>query len=221
MKFLLGVVPHLLTVDHSTPPKDIIDAVKQKYGQEIALRQAQKVKSSLCPKSRQPSNPNANDGENRSAARRRRFRDSTATHGPTDATENTGMQLDTQDEQEPSSIGAGSLPRESRSSARHLHPIASAASLPDPSHNDTMPSARLPDNDSNGFHGFYVPQLASFNHRMAARVPNTRYTMSAGKTPQEVRNEAAVLFQRASEKFQEACFLHAEASRLFASVSNS
>jgi hypothetical protein len=50
LKFLLEVVPQLLTVDRTTSTKAIIDAVKSRYGQEIAMRQAQKVKATLLPK---------------------------------------------------------------------------------------------------------------------------------------------------------------------------
>ncbi|MCJ1442332.1 MAG: hypothetical protein MMC23_002826 [Stictis urceolatum] len=50
LKFLLEAVPQLMTVNRSTPTKSIIDAVKSRYGQEIAMRQAQKVKAMLVPK---------------------------------------------------------------------------------------------------------------------------------------------------------------------------
>jgi hypothetical protein len=53
VKFLLQVVPQLLHVAADTPTQAIIDAVRAKYGQEIALRQAQKVKSALCPPARE------------------------------------------------------------------------------------------------------------------------------------------------------------------------
>lgn len=55
LKFLLEVVPQLMTVDRSTPTKAIIDAVKARYGSEIAMRQAQKVKATLIPKSTEQS----------------------------------------------------------------------------------------------------------------------------------------------------------------------
>ena len=48
LKFLLQAVPQLINVDQHTPARAIIDTVKAKYGQEIALRQAQKVKATLC-----------------------------------------------------------------------------------------------------------------------------------------------------------------------------
>ncbi|MCJ1474631.1 hypothetical protein MMC13_003291 [Lambiella insularis] len=50
LKFLLEVVPQHITVTRETAPKTIVDIVKEKYGQDIALRQAQKVKKVLCPK---------------------------------------------------------------------------------------------------------------------------------------------------------------------------
>ena len=54
LKFLTEVVPKLLTVTEDTSTRAIIDVVQQKYGQKIALRQAQKVKAILAPKSRGP-----------------------------------------------------------------------------------------------------------------------------------------------------------------------
>jgi len=41
-----------MTVDAKTPTTAIIECVKEKYGQNIALRQAQKVKAILCPKAK-------------------------------------------------------------------------------------------------------------------------------------------------------------------------
>ena len=54
LKFLVEAVPKLLTIDKDTTTATIIDAVERKYGQRIALRQAQKVKQLLVPKTRKP-----------------------------------------------------------------------------------------------------------------------------------------------------------------------
>ena len=54
LKFLVEVVPKLLTVDQETSTKAIIEVVERKYGQKIAIRQAQKVKALLAPKSKGP-----------------------------------------------------------------------------------------------------------------------------------------------------------------------
>lgn len=54
LKFLVEAVPKLLTIDKDTTTATIIDAVERKYGQKIALRQAQKVKQLLVPKTRKP-----------------------------------------------------------------------------------------------------------------------------------------------------------------------
>lgn len=53
LQFLLDTVPQIMDVEPSTNPMDIVEAIKAKYGQEIALRQAQKVRSALCPKPRE------------------------------------------------------------------------------------------------------------------------------------------------------------------------
>ncbi|MCJ1371761.1 hypothetical protein MMC20_002980 [Loxospora ochrophaea] len=56
MKFLLDAVPKLLVVNRDTTTISIIEAVEQRYGQRIALRQAQKVKQQLVPRPRGPCN---------------------------------------------------------------------------------------------------------------------------------------------------------------------
>ncbi|KAI4252782.1 MAG: hypothetical protein L6R42_007843 [Xanthoria sp. 1 TBL-2021] len=48
LKFLLEVVPQLLDVTVTTTTSAIIDAVEQRYGQRIPLRQAQKVKREMA-----------------------------------------------------------------------------------------------------------------------------------------------------------------------------
>jgi flagellar biosynthesis GTPase FlhF len=50
LTFLREAVPKLMIVDYATTPQEIIEAIKQRYGQEIPIRQAQKVKAVLCPK---------------------------------------------------------------------------------------------------------------------------------------------------------------------------
>lgn len=54
LKFLVDIVPKLITVDRDTATTTIIEAIERKYGQKIALRQAQKVKQMLVPKIRGP-----------------------------------------------------------------------------------------------------------------------------------------------------------------------
>ena len=53
LKFLVEAVPKHMIVTDDTSTKSIIEVVKEKYGQDIALRQAQKVKALLCPKSKE------------------------------------------------------------------------------------------------------------------------------------------------------------------------
>ncbi|KAL8851745.1 MAG: hypothetical protein Q9221_003355 [Calogaya cf. arnoldii] len=48
LKFLLEIVPQLLDVTVTTTTSAIIDAVEQRYGQRIPLRQAQKVKREIA-----------------------------------------------------------------------------------------------------------------------------------------------------------------------------
>ncbi|KAI4125149.1 MAG: hypothetical protein LQ347_005473 [Umbilicaria vellea] len=65
LKFLVEAVPKLLTIDKDTTTATIIDAVERKYGQKIALRQAQKVKQLLVPKTRKPCRHCGRTGHNR------------------------------------------------------------------------------------------------------------------------------------------------------------
>ena len=54
LKFLIEVVPKLMTVTLNTSCQEIIAVIEQKYGQKIALRQAQKVKGALVQRVKGP-----------------------------------------------------------------------------------------------------------------------------------------------------------------------
>ena len=213
LKFLIEAVPQLIHVDANTSTRAIIDAVKAKYGKEIALRQAQKVKSTLCPKPSSPGGP-------QDAGERRQTRASTNNNdlqAPAQTpiledyepspSEPSAMQLDRED-----FAGSAFLhdnPDERHHLPRHEAPLDAETRPPlvhiEPALRSTGP----------------VPQQHMYrvNEEFQPQAPDS-YSARDGRTPQEIRVEAAVLFQRASEKFQEATMLHAEATRLFASVAN-
>ena len=209
-------MPRLLHVDQSTPTKAIVDAVKQKYGQEIALRQAQKVKTYLCPKHAGPLDPRViEDLPDVSVAPRAVVGRDVARQCPEDRMVDGEMDLDLHDVHR-ESMGNASLP-----ALRTSHERSRLAdSLPSNSNSDTNRNQRLPTMNMDGQLNLLPPHLTAFNSTLASSTLGNNGFMGSGKTAQEIRNEAAVLFQRASEKFQEASFLHAEASRLFASVAN-
>ena len=210
LKFLLEAIPQLITVESDTPTKAIIDAVRTKYGQELSLRQAQKVKASLCPRPHEPS-PRAsgslrhhdvqssNDGSQQGQA------SSPTRHGQI-TNEDSRMQLDTE---EPPMTGHEPIHNSRQQNADHV-PKTPLIPLP------------LQSTHAHRSPGTIQPILSPYG----AREPGYRHngptyeSHNNERTPQEVRAEAAALFQRASEKFQEATSLHAEATRLFASVAN-
>ena len=220
LKFLLEVVPLLLTVESSTPTRAIIDAIKQKYGTEIALRQAQKVKATLCPRPRESDGRNPQDGESPRYDEGRRGPLQTE-QSPLVMNDDSDMQADPDDDtirleqlegrgdENFDSTQRPNLPTNVPVSASHVSSLQT-------SHGLNTAVRRV------------EQQSSTSSHSQALLETMKASRLTGGKSPQAIRAEAATLFQRASEKFQEAtrlhqeaACLHAEATKLFASVANS
>ena len=223
LKFLLEAVPHLLTVDQSTPPKAIIDAVRQKYGTEIALRQAQKVKANLCPRPRgsgeQLYEPRVGDDRLLHEQKESRHDPTTGHFSPT-LNDDSDMHVDFHDG-DLTHLGQHRTTGEEEPSSTQQQELLTVAPLPIIPTNMSTPDGR-----NTVVHMIPQPSQAlsmpqPFSEAAMANGPIFTTDSSNSKTPQEIRAEAAALFQRASEKFQEASRLHAEATRLFASVVDS
>ena len=220
LKFLLEAVPPLLAVDQSTPTKLILDAVKQKYGTEIALRQAQKVKAALCSRLQEPSELTEQYSRNDRYSNGDDEPHNPSTTDPPIMNDNSDMQVDF-DDGDTVQIGQNRLTGDEDLSSPSGHDLSSNASVAMP------PTSLQTRNGQNSvLHSFQQPPvIPSALQTYLGATMATKSAVAArslnDKTPREIRAEAAVLFQRASEKFQEATYLHAEATRLFASVANS
>ena len=215
MRFLLNAVPQLLTVDQSTPTKDIVEAVKRKYGQEIAIRQAQKLKTQLCPRDQDQISSGTVDIAHNSIEPNTCFHDPVRPQGSEPSPTANAMELDRRLGQ-----GEGSARHDKHACQTNYRSTlpTTAHALASSTNQDRLTSHA--DNDMGSHLSLLPPLLGRTGSGMDDPASETNYGISSRKTPQEVRDEAAVLFQKASSKLQEACFLHAEASRLFASVAN-
>ena len=214
LKFLIAAVPQLLNLDEETTPRAIIDAVKAKYGQEINLRQAQKVKASLCPRSSRKrsrtSQSHQRDGQSNRSSQQRQ---GSLTHLEIqdDATyDSTTMALDPQiDEQnDVDSRHEGVQVERPFTTQTHAERQAPASRWPSLEVGRSLIASAVPSPSEAIESRAHQPMLGS---------PGAENVL----TPQEIRLEAAALFQRAAEKLGEAALLHAEATRLFSSVANS
>lgn len=201
LKFLLDAVPQLLTVNHTTSTRDIIDAIRAKYGQDISIRQAQKVKSALIEISQGTTDPGSLGLETR----------------PDQVEDDTVISMDLDDtahySARPSPQGVVNNQGLTNASSRHLTAQVLPAATPIPANSHSASVAASPTQTISPYIAS-TPQQSDSN--LEGDEPNPRQQ----KTPKEIRAEAASLFEQASEKFQEAALLHAEATRLFASVAN-
>ncbi|MCJ1286590.1 hypothetical protein MMC26_005936 [Xylographa opegraphella] len=247
LKFLVEAVPKHMTVTDDTSTKTIIEIVKNKYGQDIALRQAQKVKALLCPKSKETCE--RCDKVHTRSVRCKRTSRSLAKQvsrnhlSSVQALEASGsIAMDWQPHEDlPQSSdqpisstvtatgqqieeGTTSIvvdPQLSRISvARTEASIAShpmVATTLDPS---MMLQSHPQPLISNGGQ---APQQAGAHLQWAplgARIRTLVANPQPPRTPQEIRLEAARLMQNAARLMQEAARMNAEAARLTASVAN-
>ncbi|MCJ1395485.1 hypothetical protein MMC18_008371 [Xylographa bjoerkii] len=239
LKFLVEAVPRHMTVTEDTSTKTIIEVVKEKYGQDIALRQAQKVKALLCPKSKETcqrcGKAHARSVRCNRGQRSRASQDSSVRLS--EPSESIGMDwqpdgdtLQPPDPQIPSTetlavqqtrgatnVNDSRLPR--NPIARTEGNIAGqiAPSIIDPSL--SMQSHRQPPIAM----GIQVQPQAGSNPPRISTTDRTRAPATSPqplRTPQETRLEAARLMQNAARLMQEAARLNAEAARLTASVAN-
>ena len=212
LKFLIEAVPQLLQVDPDTPTRVIIEAVRAKYGQDIALRQAQKVKATLCP------TPSKRSKALKSRQRNNRHLQSAQPQNNLSPPSDFDPVVDEDSNMDPNTRNGRMNELSPRLEADHEERGYATAYQEE----HLAPSSQLPNlSTAQGANLASVipPPLGA--GETSYREPSRVYTPHSSRTPQEIRSEAAALFQRASEKFQEAAFLHAEATRLFVSVANS
>ena len=209
LAFLLDAVPKLISVDGDTTTKTIIDAIEEKYGQEIALRQAQKVKHTLAPRPRLCKHCESTTHTSGRCPINRRSTSNNES-GPQEISpddDTSGMILD-----DPSN-------ENTMVSDRDLETALQEALCNDQAVN-AIATQRLANpftataNIANGNVNNGAPRVVPLGHGVPAPQANSR-------SPQDTRMEAARLMQQAARMMQDAARLNAEAARLTASVANS
>lgn len=247
LKFLAEALPKLMLIDQKTSTRNIIQVVKKTYGQEIALRQAQKVKAFLVTKSNNCRTCSASHHPNKPCVQSPRppveplasiccsgtTPDSPSEDGVEEdqvVTEITTRQPEQANQRDTTFVSNSSLVIPSKRSK--LPPIL-RSNLPLPPLSNT---AREQINNividpklstSHQVAPSSVPNMHSELLRTVLRpsvasrstAPNTNQL--AAKTSQEIRMEAAKLMQNAARLMQEAARMNAEAARLTASVASS
>ena len=174
-----------MIIDQNTLTRDIIANVKIRYGQQISIRQAQKVKSTLLSM--------ASDSMGRDLYSRLREK---LGDDATDEEMRRGKRL-REDEEEPIEPSLYEDPNEQNYHDEDMDGY-------DDEYFD--PYEPLSDHElrSNGIvHKSFEPSTRN------------RQPEHSEPTAAELRAEAAALFQQASAKFQEATQLHIQASKLF------
>lgn len=239
LKFLLEAVPKHIVVDQDTTTKTIIEIVKEKYGQDIALRQAQKVKAMLCPKSKQACTRCGKihartvqcDRIRMSQARQPK---ATVASGLNDIIQ-IGQEIDGDILQLPDHSTATNDTLGSQVPPQvYISVDSSLLSNPDSRllHTLHSPQVRAPRDPNLALEAQALPMIP--NHfQVQPPAPRTLLMTGMGprpaapsahhqtlKTPRETRHEAARLMQKAARLMQEAARLNAEAARLTASVAN-
>ena len=265
LKFLVDAVPKLITVDKDTPTTTIIEAVKRKYGQKIALRQAQKVKQMLVPKIRGPCRHCRQMGHSKRQCPRRH--EAPVPAGP-DEDENggsfgdttAGIQIESDDGGMPGLEGLRCSPcsqpghRQQNCDNSNSNSISNDALRNHPGANTGLQASSHAVNtrgfisnlDPNLTSGIQAANPGTHSALQADVIPTTTVTAAnqimtngrdrllrsgpapasnveyqLGKTPQEVRLEAAKLMQQAARHMQEAAKLNFEAAKLTASLAKS
>lgn len=240
LKFLLEAVPKHMTVDSNTPTRAIIDTVKQNYGQDIALRQAQKVKAILCPRSK-PTCSHCGKPHAKNSPCGRDLTLQATSHGGAvmaESEDDSGMtfefdinQTQLQDEivvnnESLQTQGPTSSTSQSNHTLAFPHPLTGLGTVARNSHVSPMVDHRLA-GDPRPRTAAQIrnqvrpqtsndPSTAIVAGRLSASSADPHHT----RTAQETRLEAARLMQNAARLMQEAARLNAEAARLTASVAN-
>lgn len=243
LKFLLEAIPKIIDMDEPVTTTVIIDAVKRKYGQDLPLRQAQRVKRALGCKPHGPCRNCRRMGHSKKTCPQLPFPgtldDDSLPSGSTGEQEGGGTE---------GNLGVddrGGTEDQCNRCFQHGHTqtncTSEAIALPpddDPLFNQERQNPQsthataLVQNDVS-----IDPSLRLGMQRLCPALAQTdRIPQSSGpmpgeinisqqepqtKTAQETRLEAARLMQHAATLMQQAARLNAEAARLTASVANS
>lgn len=242
LAFLLETVPKLLAVTAETTIHDIIEAVERKHGQRIPTRQAQKVKSGLCPRIKGPCRECHQSGHTRrhcpliTNSASRVVDDSMnttwneSTMGDTAVDASMDMVATEEGSTGTSYIDAGlnTTGEDRMADPTNLSNLAHER----PSQNSTRAqTAQMRNNNEDECNTTIDPRLdddyhdiqmndshgSSYDDRLA---PPQRNQFSSDKTACEVRLEASRMMHEAARLMEQAAKMNAEAARLSASVAH-
>ena len=235
LKFLLEAVPKLMLVTLDTNIQEIIDAVTQRYGQKIPLRQAQKVKSALTDRVKGPCRHCHQLGHTRrhcpqlrdSAPEPISFTQNSITHHSNgNEDQDDGAYADGGLDYEPEDTGHSDLMEFANNPAPSFtlgHPPQLANHVFTPSRQHRLPIDPILASRIERLNSGETPvtvQPAVTSHQTTNQHTATQNSQTPTKTPQDARLEAARLMQQAARLMQEAARLNSEAARLTASVAN-
>ncbi len=243
LKFLLEAIPKLIDMEEPVTTTVIIDAVKRKYGQDLPLRQAQRVKRALGCKPHGPCRNCRRMGHSKKTCPQLPFPGSFIEDAlpRSEARDNgdDGMQVnlsgddgDRTDNQCTRCFQSGHAPNNCPSEASSL------TSADDPTFGQERREPQCTHSSGQVQHEVAIdPNLRMNTQRLCLgmaqpdRVLHSSNALPDGiniprqqqqaKTAQDTRLEAALLMQHAARLMQEAARLNAEAARLNASVANS
>ena len=250
LKFLLGAVPKLINVDEKTKTETIIQAINNRYGQTISVRQAQKVKRALSQKVKGACRLCQQTGHGRKDCpqRQRSTHDGAVTGNlnlPDDLVAYAEGEMDdsSTDEERPrkpthcsvcfqTGHNRKNCPEKDRPDTTQMGNSASPGDQQGPAPTALMSNGlqdRVPLDPtlSNGFHpGMQriqrrVQPQGNFRPSIMEEVQPSVSDIGPMRTPQATRLEAARLMQQAAKLMNEAARLNSEAARLTASVAQS
>lgn len=235
LKFLIEAIPKLINIEEDVTVNIIQEAIENKYGQKIPLRQAQKVKRALGAKPKGPCRECRQMGHSkRTCPQIHTMVDDADRIGPSEPLDygNGGMRVEfSDDDQNRTDRRSSRCFQPGHSLAHcpdgadpmHLHDSAGSnynvtASLTDFTNRQTRDEASIDPNLRNGPQrpGPDIPQVQRSHSSSIHHDPREQQ-----RTPHDTRAEAARLMQQAARLMQEAAKLNFEAARLNASVANS
>lgn len=239
LKFLLEVIPKIIDMDEPVTTTVIIDAVKRKYGQDLPLRQAQRVKRALGCKPHGPCRNCRRMGHSKKTCPQLPF-PGTLDDDPMPS----GHTGDQEDGGTPVNVGGDDGCRNRDQCTRcfqhgHIQSDCTSEATAPPSNGEPVfnlerqnaQSTQATDPVQNGVS--IDPNLSMGMRRNCPGSDRILHTSGPppgeidnsqqepqSKTAQETRLEAARLMQHAATLMQQAARLNAEAARLTASVAN-
>lgn len=246
MKFLINAVPKLMEVTSETSTKDIIEVVSRAYGQEIMLRQAQKVKAYLLRKRKHNKCRRCGqDGHNRRNCQQQQSQQQ-AGSGPSAENIDATMQSDSEGEELSSSDSYDEPPRTQEQHCRLCHQAghnrrncrqkgSQSQTVPAPPPSTTnrpynravqeslQPVAVTTMTEDPQYNFSDPPDMSDHNIFHSSGVPEIPSDSSSRAAPVVHTNvfaaqQAARLMREAARLTQEAARLNHEAATLMASV---